>query len=97
VDDDLEVGLVVPIPVPIPVALHEAVRALGEFRGDVDLRWKGELHYIDKRSQVLVQGDVNGEGKPNFEILAKVGALEEQDGRRMSQWVFLSPRHFSNS
>ncbi|MGH6736811.1 MAG: calcium-binding protein, partial [Methyloceanibacter sp.] len=36
---------------------------------------KGELRYEDKGSKVVVQGDVNGDGKADFEILVKVGAL----------------------
>jgi serralysin len=40
---------------------------------------KGELHYIDKGSTVIVQGDVNGDGKADFEIMVKVGALSAGD------------------
>ncbi|MGH6737312.1 MAG: calcium-binding protein [Methyloceanibacter sp.] len=36
---------------------------------------KGELRYEDKGSKVIVQGDVNGDGKADFEILVKIGAL----------------------
>ncbi|MGH6736813.1 MAG: calcium-binding protein [Methyloceanibacter sp.] len=40
---------------------------------------KGELRYEDKGSKVIVQGDVNGDGKADFEILVKVGALSAGD------------------
>ncbi|MEZ5829463.1 MAG: cadherin-like domain-containing protein, partial [Hyphomicrobiales bacterium] len=40
---------------------------------------KGELHYIDKGSKVIVQGDVNGDGKADFQIFLKVGALDKGD------------------
>ena len=40
---------------------------------------KGELRYTDKGSTSLVQGDVNGDGKADFEILVKVGALGSGD------------------
>jgi Ca2+-binding RTX toxin-like protein len=40
---------------------------------------RGELRYEDKGSKVIVQGDVNGDGKADFEILVKVGALGAGD------------------
>jgi Ca2+-binding RTX toxin-like protein len=40
---------------------------------------KGELRYEDKGSTVIVQGDVNGDGKADFEILVRVGALGAGD------------------
>jgi Ca2+-binding RTX toxin-like protein len=40
---------------------------------------KGELRFDDKGSKVVVQGDVNGDGKADFEILVKVGALNAHD------------------
>jgi Ca2+-binding RTX toxin-like protein len=40
---------------------------------------KGELRYEDKGSKVVVQGDVNGDGKADFEILVKVGNLSDDD------------------
>ncbi|MGH6736814.1 MAG: calcium-binding protein [Methyloceanibacter sp.] len=40
---------------------------------------KGELRYEDKGNKVIVQGDVNGDGKADFEILVKVGALSAGD------------------
>ncbi|MGH6736015.1 MAG: autotransporter-associated beta strand repeat-containing protein [Methyloceanibacter sp.] len=40
---------------------------------------KGELRYEDKGSKVIVQGDVNGDGKADFEIFVKVGALSSGD------------------
>jgi parallel beta-helix repeat protein len=40
---------------------------------------KGELRYEDKHSKVIVQGDVDGDGKPDFEILVKVDKLGSDD------------------
>ncbi|MGH6737028.1 MAG: M10 family metallopeptidase C-terminal domain-containing protein [Methyloceanibacter sp.] len=40
---------------------------------------KGELRYEDKGSKVIVQGDVNGDGKTDFEIYVKVGSLNAHD------------------
>ncbi|MGH6735298.1 MAG: M10 family metallopeptidase C-terminal domain-containing protein [Methyloceanibacter sp.] len=40
---------------------------------------KGELRYEDKGSKVIVQGDVNGDGKADFEIFVAVGALSKGD------------------
>ncbi|MGH6736017.1 MAG: calcium-binding protein [Methyloceanibacter sp.] len=40
---------------------------------------KGELRYEDKGSTVIVQGDVNGDGKADFEIMVKAGALSAGD------------------
>jgi Ca2+-binding RTX toxin-like protein len=40
---------------------------------------KGELRYEDKGAKVIVQGDVNGDGKADFEIWVKVGALHDSD------------------
>jgi hypothetical protein len=40
---------------------------------------KGELRYTDKGSSCLVQGDVTGDGKADFEILVKVGTLGAGD------------------
>jgi serralysin len=40
---------------------------------------KGELRYSDLGNTSLVQGDVNGDGKADFEILVKVGALGPGD------------------
>ena len=40
---------------------------------------KGELRYEDKGSKVIVQADKNGDGKADFEILVKVGALSSGD------------------
>ena len=40
---------------------------------------KGELHYVDKGSTVIVQGDTNGDGKADFEIFMKAGALSKGD------------------
>ncbi|MGH6735809.1 MAG: calcium-binding protein [Methyloceanibacter sp.] len=40
---------------------------------------KGELRYEDKGNKVIVQGDVDGDGKADFEILVKVGALNQND------------------
>ena len=40
---------------------------------------KGELRYEDKGAKVVVQGDVNGDGKADFEILVKLGSLEKGD------------------
>ncbi|MGH6735044.1 MAG: calcium-binding protein [Methyloceanibacter sp.] len=40
---------------------------------------KGELRYEDKGSKVIVQGDVNGDGKADFEIWVGVGALSKGD------------------
>ncbi|MGH6734786.1 MAG: calcium-binding protein [Methyloceanibacter sp.] len=40
---------------------------------------KGELRFEDKGSKVIVQGDVNGDGNADFEILVKVGALSSGD------------------
>lgn len=40
---------------------------------------KGELLYKDLGSKVIVQGDVNGDGKADFEILVKAGSLNAGD------------------
>ncbi|MGH6737315.1 MAG: calcium-binding protein [Methyloceanibacter sp.] len=40
---------------------------------------KGELRYEDKGAKVVVQGDVNGDGKADFEIMVKAGALSAGD------------------
>lgn len=40
---------------------------------------KGELHYKDLGSQVMVEGDVNGDGRPDFQILVKVGSIGSHD------------------
>lgn len=40
---------------------------------------KGELRYADHGSKVTVQGDVNGDGKADFEIWVKAGALHADD------------------
>ncbi|MGH6734975.1 MAG: autotransporter-associated beta strand repeat-containing protein [Methyloceanibacter sp.] len=40
---------------------------------------KGELRYEDKGSKVIVQGDVNGDGKADFEIFVNVGSLAKGD------------------
>ncbi|MGH6736016.1 MAG: calcium-binding protein [Methyloceanibacter sp.] len=40
---------------------------------------KGELRYEDNGSKVIVQGDVNGDGKADFEIYVKAGALSAGD------------------
>jgi len=40
---------------------------------------KGELRYEDKGATVIVQGDVNGDGKADFEIFVKVGSLAKGD------------------
>jgi serralysin len=40
---------------------------------------KGELRYTDQGSKCLVQGDINGNGKADFEILVKVGSLGSGD------------------
>ncbi|MGH6735212.1 MAG: hypothetical protein ACRECX_03925 [Methyloceanibacter sp.] len=40
---------------------------------------KGELRYEDKGSKVIVQGDINGDGKADFEIFVKVGFLSAAD------------------
>jgi Ca2+-binding RTX toxin-like protein len=39
----------------------------------------GELRFIDKGASCIVQGDVNGDGKADFEILVKVGTLHQSD------------------
>jgi Ca2+-binding RTX toxin-like protein len=40
---------------------------------------KGEVRYEDKGSKVIVQGDVNGDSKADFEIFVKVGNLSDDD------------------
>ncbi|MBM3543754.1 MAG: matrixin [Alphaproteobacteria bacterium] len=40
---------------------------------------KGELRLIDKGASCIVQGDVDGDGKADFEILVKVGLLGASD------------------
>jgi hypothetical protein len=40
---------------------------------------KDELRYIGKGASCIVQGDVNGDGKANFEIMVKVGTLGSGD------------------
>jgi Ca2+-binding RTX toxin-like protein len=48
--------------------------------GDDDFHHKaGELRYIDKGSKCIVQGDVDGDGKADFEIFVKVGTLHKGD------------------
>ena len=48
--------------------------------GKTDFHKKaGELRYEDKGSKVIVQGDTNGDGKADFEIFVKVGALAKGD------------------
>jgi hypothetical protein len=37
------------------------------------------LHYIDKGSSCIVQGDVNGDGNADFEIYVKAGSLSKGD------------------
>jgi Ca2+-binding RTX toxin-like protein len=39
----------------------------------------GQLHMIDQGSQVIVQGDVDGDRKADFDILVKVGTLSAGD------------------
>lgn len=38
---------------------------------------KGKLRYIDKGSSCIVQGDVNGDGKADFEIDGHAGSLSK--------------------
>jgi serralysin len=40
---------------------------------------KGELHFKDLGSQCLVQGDTDGNGLPNFEILVQAATLSKGD------------------
>ncbi|MGH6735503.1 MAG: S8 family serine peptidase [Methyloceanibacter sp.] len=40
---------------------------------------KGELRYEDKGATVIVQGDINGDGKADFEIFVNVGSLGKGD------------------
>jgi hypothetical protein len=40
---------------------------------------KGELRFKDLGTSCLVQGDVNGDGKADFEILVKVGTILKGD------------------
>ncbi|MEZ5874704.1 MAG: M10 family metallopeptidase C-terminal domain-containing protein [Hyphomicrobiales bacterium] len=40
---------------------------------------KGELHYVHKGDGCIVQGDVNGDGKADFEIFVKIGSLAKGD------------------
>jgi len=40
---------------------------------------KGELRYKDLGAKVIVQGDVNGDGKADFEILVKTASLNAGD------------------
>ncbi len=40
---------------------------------------RGELRYEDKGSKVIVQGDVDGDGKADFEIFVKAGTLGAGD------------------
>ncbi len=40
---------------------------------------KGELHYKDYGSKCLVSGDVNGDGKADFEIMVHAAALNAHD------------------
>jgi serralysin len=40
---------------------------------------KGELRIEDLGPKVIVQGDVNSDGKADFEILVKVGSLSTGD------------------
>ena len=56
--------------------------------GDQKFKWigkddftgkEGQLRYEDKGAKVFVQGDVNGNGKANFEIMVKVGRVGEDD------------------
>jgi Ca2+-binding RTX toxin-like protein len=42
-------------------------------------RHAGELRFIDKGASCLVQGDVNGDGRADFDILVKVGTLHQGD------------------
>ncbi len=39
----------------------------------------GQLHIIDQGSQVIVQGDIDGDRKADFDILVKVGTLSAGD------------------
>jgi Ca2+-binding RTX toxin-like protein len=39
----------------------------------------GQLHIVDQGSQVLVQGDIDGDRKADFDILVKVGTLSASD------------------
>ncbi|MGH6735213.1 MAG: hypothetical protein ACRECX_03930 [Methyloceanibacter sp.] len=51
-----------------------------KFIGKQDFHDKrGELRYEDKGSKVIAQGDVNGDGKADFEIFVNVGALGKGD------------------
>ncbi|MEZ5873949.1 MAG: M10 family metallopeptidase [Hyphomicrobiales bacterium] len=40
---------------------------------------KGELHYKDLGSKVLVQGDVDGDGRADFALLIKVDTIDADD------------------
>ena len=40
---------------------------------------KGELRYKDLGPKVIVQGDIDGDGKADFEILVKTGTLHKGD------------------
>jgi serralysin len=40
---------------------------------------KGELRFTDLGDRSLVQGDINGDGAADFEILVKVGTLSKAD------------------
>ena len=39
----------------------------------------GELRFSDQGATCLVQGDVNGDGRADFDILVKVGTLHQGD------------------
>ncbi|MGH6736861.1 MAG: beta strand repeat-containing protein [Methyloceanibacter sp.] len=64
------------------------IDAKGGVSGNQKFKWigkddfsetKGELRYEDNGSKVIVQGDVNGDGKADFEIFVAVGSLAKGD------------------